>query len=124
MKKAVKLFTMADQYGNVTLQNMVIDEYIKLMKNCKTGPNTLHVAAAWDSLPEASTLKHVMLDWYVAKVGVEWFKREIKCLHPQFVQDLAVGFAQAARAGSRGAAPQDKLRCHYHVHDEGAPKCK
>lgn len=121
---AIKLYIMADQYGNLVLQNNIIDECIKIFETCNSGPGRLHVADAWDELPESSKMRQLILDWYMAKVNVDWLTNGIKDLHYQFVQNLAVGFANAAVAGRRSTAPHLKKKCHYHEHDESAPKCK
>lgn len=124
---ATKLYILADQLGDILLQNRLIDGFVDRIEASKKGFPPDAIIVAYESLPEACALRKLIVRSYLSIQDIAWMRKEIESLPKEFYIDLACGWADGIR--KRDIAPfkwsQVKLLrgCDYHVHNEDVPEC-
>lgn len=119
----VKTYIFADQLGSLELQNQIVTDYIAGLNTARVVPASEDVSLAYSSLPEQSLMRKVMVDHTVASCQVRWLKEKYNHFPGEFMRDLPVGFAEAAKCGKRPTPTNQRPKCEYHVHNEEVSKC-
>lgn len=117
----VMLYAAGDMLGDVRLRNAVIDRIILNCEQANIAPGSRSVTIAYDSTPEGSTLRKLIVDWYLSQHNALWFKNNSQFFPRDFLVDLVYG--RMANNNQQTACPIDGSTCKYHEHDQDEPSC-
>ncbi|KAK4542310.1 hypothetical protein LTR36_006963 [Oleoguttula mirabilis] len=123
--RLAKLYVLAEFLGDTFLRNTVVDQLRTLHTSCETGPGTAEIIIAFEDVPAESTLRRLVLGWYLDKACVdvvEWMDENCEELPKAFFVDLAIKQFQASLNGIK-ASKWDQGKCTYHEHNDEVPAC-
>ncbi|KAK3060966.1 hypothetical protein LTS18_007318 [Coniosporium uncinatum] len=117
---------LGDKFQDHRFQNAIVDALIDSVTEFKVCP-TGQARDVYDSLPEGSLYRKILVDFYVWVHNKSWYVDTGDCeTGPrEFFFDIAKASIEAGSAAYAGDAvyPWVKDRCQYHIHPEGSPKC-
>lgn len=121
LSNLARLYVAGDVLGDTRIRNAVIDNIIKTHADTQVAPGCQSVAVAWNFTPEDSTLRKLIIDFYLYASFDTWFK-EVSAQFPRsFLVDLVCG--RMANNNAAPTLPSSANKCKYHEHDEFVPQC-
>jgi len=87
----IGVYTLADQYGDIEVANLVIDAIIDFSKKTDLLPHLGAINQAYDSTPEGSPLRMLLRDLFVHEALPGVFEANVRGgAHPDFCADTTV----------------------------------
>ena len=95
----VRLNTFADKFDVEVLKNSIIDEFFMGSKQLDGwSPETPVIAYIYENTTEPSSLRKLIVDWYVWQIDHDWYTdsgtRAALDMIPTFVTDLAIAMSR------------------------------
>ncbi|KAK5109987.1 hypothetical protein LTR62_006354 [Meristemomyces frigidus] len=128
------IYFLADKVGDLISTNLVIDQFISLVKETALVPNSTCVDLIYGNTVPSSPLRHLIVDYMV-------FDADEDCLNdesahdfpPLFLRDIILGQRRLRDEWARSSdnalfwtGPAKKARlekCYYHQHSAQFPAC-
>ncbi|SLM40599.1 BTB/POZ-like [Lasallia pustulata] len=124
----IKLYLLAESTLTPRLQNAALDTIIDKAALHQTQPSIACSGLIYENTKSTSLLRKLFVDMATRSRLRDWesFNAEASELyHNAFLVDLALALdEERSSCGSHGFSKHlSELRCSYHVHAEGEPKC-
>jgi len=104
--QALHLFVLADKYDVSGLKQYICVQLLEKAGDGYRPPHLSTIFYAYKNLPEKSSMREILADWYAPDIDPSWFVQDdvriwlLKC--PEFAVDLAAALAKRASTAERG----------------------
>ncbi|KAK5166987.1 uncharacterized protein LTR77_007716 [Saxophila tyrrhenica] len=130
----IRLYSMADRFGDLDAANAAIDGIIQFSDQEHQVPNRGLVRLAMLSSSAHSPLQRLMIDFYVreiSEVSIDNLEED-NVLPKEFLAAVVKEFVRIARAGNvanglwkeLSTCASEKPKCYYHQHNDRFPACE
>ena len=118
-----QLVILADRLGDLALSNATLDAILRTNQQLGYGPTVDNVRLAYEALPESSSLRRLVVDYYSYIVDPSFMTQNGKEFPGEFIFDVMLRLKKDAATGKRLASKYPGTRCRYHQHNDKVPKC-
>ena len=119
----LKLAVLADKLGDAQLSNNVTDAVIRVARILCIGLSPEHIRLIYEQLPENSTFRRLVVDFYKVKVRVSFLMENKAHFPADFIFDLMVDLKKDKAMSKSSAEKYPGDHCKYHQHNDKVPQC-
>ena len=125
--RATELYILADQFGDMLLQNKLIDYCIETVHQSRKLFPAIAITLAYQHLPANSKLRKLSVDLFLASVSSAWLDQNRDDLPKDFLADPAVRWVKGIRKKDIDQFDWSGYTrfevCEYHEHNYDVPIC-
>ena len=116
----VDSYILGDMSQDSEFCNDVVDDFIRLTEEMNSLPDVGALAAIWTKLPQQSTMRKLLVDYFSADIKISTFLEDAHMYPTEFILEIAKAGIRDGDVGKDARKPSSRGEGFYHMPKDGS----